>query len=113
MATDYPGTEHFEAVVTDRVVEDPWVISKVRSGERLLDVGSATSRFLQDLPEGCRAYAIDLRPTPPREGVTVVQGDLILAPFGPAASMRSPASLPSSMSAWMCTVRARTNSAMR
>ena len=85
MTIDYPSTEHFEAVVTDRVVEEPWAVSKVRPGERVLDVGSATSRFLRDLPAGCQVYAIDLRPTPPQPGIAVVRGDLMHAPFRPAS----------------------------
>ncbi|MDZ4278135.1 MAG: methyltransferase domain-containing protein, partial [Dehalococcoidia bacterium] len=52
---------------------------------RVLDVGSATSRYLREMPAGCRVYAIDLRPTPPQPGVAVVRGDLMCAPF-PAAS---------------------------
>ena len=79
--TNYPSTQHFEDVVTDRVVEEPWAVAKVRPGERVLDVGSATSRYLRDLPASCHVYAIDLRPTPPQPGVAVVQGDLMRAPF--------------------------------
>lgn len=85
MTTDYPGTQHFEAIVTDRVVEEPWAVSKVRPGERVLDVGSATSRYLRDLPTGCRVYAIDLRPTPRQPGIAVVRGDLVRAPFTPGS----------------------------
>lgn len=85
MTSDYPGTQHFDTVVTDRVVEEPWAVSKVRPGDRLLDVGSATSRYLRDLPAGCRVYAIDLRPTPPQPGIAVVRGDLMRAPFTPAS----------------------------
>jgi len=81
MTAHYPSTEHFEDVVTDRVVEEPWAVAKVRPGERALDVGSATSRYLRDLPDGCRVYAIDLRPTPPQPGVAVIRGDLMRAPF--------------------------------
>ena len=81
MTTTYPSRQHFEAVVTDRVVEEPWAVSKVRPGERVLDIGSATSRFLRDLPAGCRVYAIDLRPTPPQPGIAVIRGDLMSAPF--------------------------------
>lgn len=85
MTADYPSTKHFETVVTDRVIEEPWAISKVRPGERVLDVGSATSRYLQRLPAGCRVHAIDLRPTPPQPGVTILRADLIRAPFRPGA----------------------------
>lgn len=85
MESEYPSTQHFEAVVTDRVVEEPWAVSKVRPGERLLDVGSATSRYLRDLLAGCRAYALDRRPTPPQPGVAVVRGDLMRAPFQPGS----------------------------
>ncbi len=81
MTADYPSTQHFEDVVTDRVVEEPWAVSKVRPGERVLDVGSATSRFLRELPAGCSVYAIDLRATPPQPGIAVVRGDLMRAPF--------------------------------
>jgi len=80
-----PSREHFDAVVTDRVVEEPWVVSKVRPGETVLDFGSATSRYLLDLAPGCRIYAIDIRPTPPRPGIGVVLGDIMRAPFRPAA----------------------------
>ena len=83
--TDFPSTEHFDDVVTDRVVEEPWVIGRVRPGETVLDVGSATSRYLSKLPDGCRVYAIDLRPTRPQPGVHVVRGDLLSAPFRPAS----------------------------
>lgn len=85
MTADYPSTHHFDAVVTDRVVEEPWTVAKVRPGERVLDVGSATSRFLRDLPATCHVYAIDLRPTPRQRGVAVVRGDLMRAPFPPAS----------------------------
>lgn len=60
-------------------------MSKVRPGERLLDVGSATSRYLRELPDDCRLYAIDIRPTPPQAGVAVVVGDVVRAPFRPAS----------------------------
>ena len=83
MAAEYPSTRHFETVVTDRVAEEPWVISKVRPGERVLDVGSATSRYLGKLPTGCRVYAIDRRPTPAQPGLGVTRGDLLWAPFRP------------------------------
>lgn len=82
---EYPSTQHFEDVVTDRVVEEPWAVAKVRPSERLLDVGSATSRFLHDLPASCSVYAIDLRPTPRQPGVEVVRGDVLRAPFPPAS----------------------------
>ena len=75
MTADHPSTHHFEAVVTDRVVEEPWVVRRVRPGERVLDVGSATSRYLRELPAGCQVYAIDLRPTPPQPGVAVVRSE--------------------------------------
>jgi len=81
VSRDYPSTRHFDTVVTDRVVEEPWAVSKVRPGERLLDVGSATSRYLRELPDDCRLYAIDIRPTPAQAGVAVVVGDLLCAPF--------------------------------
>ena len=84
-AIDYPSTEHFDTVVTDRVIEEPWVVSKVRPGERLLDVGSATSRYLRELPTSCRVCAIDLRPTRAQPGVTVLRGDLFCAPFRPGS----------------------------
>ncbi|MEX0786559.1 MAG: class I SAM-dependent methyltransferase [Dehalococcoidia bacterium] len=84
-ADDYPSTEHFESVATDRTVEEPWAISMVRPGERVLDVGSATSRYLQQLPPGCRVYAIDLRPTRPQPGVAVLRADLTRAPLRPAS----------------------------
>ena len=83
--TDYPSTEHFDIVVTDRVIEEPWVVSKVRPGERLLDVGSATSRYLRDLATGCRVCAIDLRSTRAQPDVTVLRGDLNCAPFRPGS----------------------------
>ena len=85
MTTEYPSLEHFESVATDRVVEEPWAVSKVRPGDRVLDVGSATSRYLQNMPEGCRVYAIDLRPTRPQPGVAVIRGDLLRAPLRPAS----------------------------
>jgi len=78
------STRHFDRVVTDRVVEEPWVISKVRPGERVLDVGSATSRYLRELPQGCQVHAIDLRPTAPQPGIAVLRADLFHAPFRPA-----------------------------
>ena len=81
MTTEYPSLEHFESVVTDRVVEEPWAASKVQPGERVLDVGSATSRYLREMPAGCRIYAIDLRPTRRQPGVAVLRGDLLRAPF--------------------------------
>lgn len=84
-AEDYPSTEHFETVATDRTVEEPWATSMVRPGERVLDVGSATSRYLQQLPEDCRVYAIDLRPTRPQPGITVLRADLTRAPLRPAS----------------------------
>lgn len=84
-ASGYPTTEHFEAVVTDRVIEEPWVQSKIRPGERVLDVGSATSRYFQGLPVDCKVYAIDLRPTPPQRGVSVLRGDLLRASFRPGS----------------------------
>ena len=85
MSAEYPSIEHFQAVVTDRVVEEPWVLSKVRPGERVLDVGSATSLYLGKLPAGCRVYAIDLRPTRPQPGVGIVRADLFCAPFPPGS----------------------------
>jgi len=85
MTASTPSTEHFEAVVTDRVVEEPWARERVRPGERVLDVGSATSRFLGALPAGCRVYAIDLRPTPRQPGVAVLRGDVMRAPFRDAS----------------------------
>lgn len=85
MSRDYPSTRHFETVVTDRVVEEPWAASQVRAGERVLDVGSATSRYLRDMPPDCRVYAIDIRPTPPQSGIGVVLGDLLQAPFKPSS----------------------------
>ncbi len=85
MTTDYPSTGHFERTVTDRVIEEPWVVSKIRPGERVLDVGSATSRYLQQLPASCQVYAIDLRPTRPQPGVAVVRADLMCAPFAPGS----------------------------
>jgi SAM-dependent methyltransferase len=84
MTQEYPSTRHFDAFVTDRSVEEPWVIAKVRAGERVLDVGSATSRYLQSLTGGSHVVAIDLRPTPPQPGVTAVRGDVTHAPFRPA-----------------------------
>jgi SAM-dependent methyltransferase len=78
---DYASTRHFEQIVTDRIIEEPWAVSSVRPGERVLDVGSATSRYLRDLPPTCRVYALDLRPTPPQPGLGIVQGDVLLAPF--------------------------------
>lgn len=83
MTQEYPSTRHFEAFVTDRSVEEPWVISKVRPGERVLDVGSATSRYLETIASRSRVYAIDLRPTPPQPGVAAIRGDLVRAPFRP------------------------------
>lgn len=85
MTVEYPSTRHFEEVVTDRAVEEPWVVSKVRPGERVLDVGSATSRYLQELPDSCRPVALDLRPTRPQPGIGVVRGDLTRAPLPPAS----------------------------
>lgn len=85
MAAEYPSTEHFERVATDRTVEEPWAVSLVRPGERVLDVGSATSRYLRQLPEGCRVYAIDLRPTRPQPGLAVLRGDLTRAPLQAAS----------------------------
>jgi len=81
--TEYPSTEHFDAVATDRVVEEPWAASKVRPGEVVLDVGSATSRYLQQLPADCNVYALDLRPTRPQPGIAVLRGDLTRAPLRP------------------------------
>ena len=81
MPVSYPSTEHFEAVVTDRVVEEPWAAAGVRPGERVLDVGSATSRYLREIPAGCAVYALDIRRTPPQPGIAVVQGDVTVAPF--------------------------------
>jgi SAM-dependent methyltransferase len=85
MPVSYPSTKHFEAIVTDRVIEEPWAVANVRPGERVLDVGSATSRYLREMPPGCRVYAIDIRPTRPQPGVAVVQGDVTLAPFRPGS----------------------------
>ncbi len=83
MTSDYPSTRHFETVATDRTVEDPWAASKVRPGERVLDVGSATSRYLRELPAECQICALDLRPTRPQHGIAVVRGDLMSAPLRP------------------------------
>ena len=85
MPASYPSTKHFDAVVTDRVIEEPWAIASVRPGERVLDVGSATSRYLRELPAGCRVYAIDIRPTQPQPGLAVVRGDVTNAPFRPGS----------------------------
>lgn len=85
MSAEYPSLEHFDAVATDRVVEEPWVVSKVRPGERVLDVGSATSRYLRQLPPDCRVYALDLRPTRPQPGIAVLRGDLTRAPLREAS----------------------------
>ncbi len=85
MTADPPTTRHFETVVTDRTVEEPWAVSKVRPGERVLDVGSATSRYLTELPPGCRVYAIDLRATPAQRGIGIARGDVLRAPFRPGA----------------------------
>lgn len=85
MTTEYPSIQHFELVVTDRVVEVPWVVSKVRDGESVLDVGSATSRYLEQLASRCRVHAIDLRPTRPQRSVEIVRGDLMRAPFRPGS----------------------------
>lgn len=83
MTEDFPSTRHFETVATDRTVEDPWAASKVRPGERVLDVGSATSRYLHKLPAECRVFALDLRPTRPQHGIEVLRGDLTRAPLRP------------------------------
>ncbi len=83
MTTDFPSTHHFETVATDRIVEDPWAASKVRPGERVLDVGSATSRYLHELPPQCSIFALDLRPTRPQDGINVLRGDLTRAPLRP------------------------------
>ena len=85
MTASTPSTEHFEAVVTDRVVEEPWALEHVRPGERVLDVGSATTRFLGALPSSCRVYAIDLRPTPRQPGLGILRGDVMRAPFRPGS----------------------------
>jgi SAM-dependent methyltransferase len=85
VSREYPSTRHFETVVTDRVVEEPWAVSKVRAGERVLDVGSATSRYLREMPPDCRVYAIDIRTTPPQPGIGVVLGNLLQAPFKPGS----------------------------
>ena len=85
MAQDRPSTEHFKAVVTDRSIEEPWVVAKARPAGRLLDIGSATSRYLRDLAGDCDVYAIDIRPTPRQEGIAVVLGDLMHAPFAPGS----------------------------
>lgn len=81
MSAQYPTLEHFENFATDRVVEEPWVVAKVQPGERLLDVGSATSRYLQNMPNGVRVYAVDLRPTRPEPNIAVVRGDVKHPPF--------------------------------
>lgn len=80
-AGEYPSSEHFDAMVTDRVIEEPWVISKVQPGERLLDVGSSTSRYLREIAIDCQVSAIDLRPTRAQPGVAVFRGDVFSAPF--------------------------------
>lgn len=85
MRVAYPSTEHFETVVTDRVVEEPWAAANVRPGERVLDVGSATSRYLREMPPGCAVYALDIRRTPPQPGIAVVQGDVTASPFRPGS----------------------------
>ena len=81
----FRSTLVIDEVVTDRVAEEPWVIGRVRPGETVLDVGSATNRYLNKLPEGCQVYDIDLRPRRPQPGIHVVQADLQSAPFRPAS----------------------------
>ena len=85
MVLDHPSTEHFEAVVTDRSIEEPWVVGKARVRERLLDIGSATSRYLRSLAADRDVYAIDIRPTPRQAGIAVLMADLMRAPFAPAS----------------------------
>ena len=85
--SNVPDEGEFEAGlkwVHDRVVEEPWVVSKALPGERVLDVGSATSRYLTELPSDCKVYAIDLRPSPGHRGIAIVRGNVMKAPFRPA-----------------------------
>ncbi|MEX1255205.1 MAG: class I SAM-dependent methyltransferase [Dehalococcoidia bacterium] len=84
--SNVPSTTEFQAGVNwahDRLVEEPWVISKVRPGERILDIGSATSRYLVKFPSDCEIYGIDIRPGPPQPGVALMRGDIMQAPFRP------------------------------
>jgi SAM-dependent methyltransferase len=86
--SNVPDTTEFQAGVNwahDRVVEEPWVISKVRPGERILDIGSATSRYLTKFPSDCKIYGIDIRPGPAQAGIALLRANLMFAPFRPGS----------------------------
>jgi SAM-dependent methyltransferase len=84
--SNVPSTTEFQAGVNwahDRIVEEPWVVSKARPGERVLDIGSATSRYLVKFPSDCKIYGIDIRPGPAQPGIALMQADLMRSPFRP------------------------------
>ncbi len=73
-----------EVIVTDRSVENPWVIERMGHGGRMLDVGCLGSEYLGEMASRAEeACGLDIRPLAPVQVVQLVRGDIANPPLEP------------------------------
>ena len=61
-----------EVIVTDRSVENPWVVETIGRGGVMLDVGCLGSDYLGEMAARAdRACGLDIQAVPPVEGVQI------------------------------------------
>ena len=72
-----------QVAVNERSVEVPWALGHLGDARRILDVGCATSAYLEDLGRDRRRAVYGLDPGEPRTvtGALVVRGTVVAPPF--------------------------------
>jgi SAM-dependent methyltransferase len=75
-----------EVIVTDRSVENPWVVETIGRGGVMLDIGCLGSEYLGEMTARAdRAYGLDIQQAPAVEGVQIVRGDVANPPLKPGS----------------------------
>src|SRR4030042_5322127 len=66
-----------EVIVTDRAVENPWVVETIGRGCVMLDIGCLGSEYLGEMAARAdRACGLDIQAAAPVEGVQILRGDV-------------------------------------
>jgi len=75
-----------EVIVTDRSVENPWVVETIGRGGVMLDIGCLGSEYLGEMAARAdRACGLDIQAAAPVEGVQIVRGDVANPPLKPGS----------------------------
>jgi SAM-dependent methyltransferase len=75
-----------EVIVTDRSVENPWVVETIGRGGVMLDIGCLGSEYLGEMAARAdQACGLDIQVVPPVEGVQIVRGDMANPPLKPGS----------------------------